>query len=231
VLVVPFLDLLKGQAPPRRAWAAAALAALGVAVLELGDAGGAVESLTRDDWLSLLQPVGFGIGFWRMEAYGRRFPRDALPLAAGQVTGVAVAASAWAAYELGCFDAPSVHAGWAVAAAGLQAAARDIQASPTDTAVVLATLAWTGFASTAATVLGESIALTQLSAAEATLIFSTEPLWGAAFAYAVLGETLGPYALVGGGLIVGTCLWNAQQRSTDQLSVGDLPLYEEGEGE
>lgn len=71
--------------------------------------------------------------------------------------------------------------------------------------------------------LGESIALTQLSAAEATLIFSTEPLWGAAFAYAVLGETLGPYALAGGALIVGTCLWNAQERSLDPLSIDELP--------
>ena len=34
-------------------------AAVGVAVLELGDAGSGVESLTRNDWLSLLQPLGF----------------------------------------------------------------------------------------------------------------------------------------------------------------------------
>ena len=146
------LDLFKGESPPRRAWIAAALATVGVAVLELGDAGGAVESLTRDDWLSLLQPLGFGLGFWRMEAFGRRFPRDALPLAAGQVTGVAAAAAAWAAYDLGCFSAPSLADGISLGSAGLQAAASDVAASSTGAAVVLGTLAWTGFASTAATV-------------------------------------------------------------------------------
>lgn len=152
VLVVPLLDSLKGQPPPRRAWIAAALATLGVAVLELGDCGGTLESLTRDDWLSLLQPIGFGLGFWRMEAFGHKFPRDALPLAAGQVAGVALAASAWAMYEFGCMDAASGAEGWSIAAEGLRAAVHDIEVAPSGTAAVLITLAWTGLASTAATV-------------------------------------------------------------------------------
>lgn len=151
--MVPLLDSLKGQPPPRRAWVAAALAAMGVAVLELGDCGGTLESLTRDDWLSLLQPIGFGVGFWRMEAFGHKFPRDALPLAAGQVAGVAMAASVWAAYEFGCFDASSGAEVWSVAAEGLRAAAHDIEVAPSGMAAVMITLAWTGFASTAATVL------------------------------------------------------------------------------
>jgi len=75
-------------------------------------------------------------------------------------------------------------------------------------------------------VLGESIALTQLSAAEATLIFSTEPIWGAAFAYAALGEKMGPCALAGGALIVGTCLWNAQQQGQEVESGSDLLIRE-----
>lgn len=67
------------------------------------------------------------------------------------------------------------------------------------------------------------MALTKLTAAEATLIFSTEPLWGAAFAYAVLGEKLGPSGLAGGGIIVGACLWNALARAAEEKQEEKTP--------
>jgi drug/metabolite transporter (DMT)-like permease len=52
----------------------------------------------------------------------------------------------------------------------------------------------------------ETLALKTLSAADTTLIFSTEPLWGAAFASVVMGEHFGPTAIAGGALILAGCL-------------------------
>ena len=62
---------------------------------------------------------------------------------------------------------------------------------------ILLELFWTGVITTALTVYMETCALKTLSAAETTLIFSTEPLWGTAFAAAVMGEQLGMNAAVG----------------------------------
>jgi drug/metabolite transporter (DMT)-like permease len=71
---------------------------------------------------------------------------------------------------------------------------------------ILFALFWTGCITTALTVYMETIALKTLSAAETTLIFSTEPLWGTACASVIVGETLGPESLMGGALILGGCL-------------------------
>jgi drug/metabolite transporter (DMT)-like permease len=54
----------------------------------------------------------------------------------------------------------------------------------------------------------ETLALESLSAAETTLIFSTEPLWGTAFAVALMGEQIGMNAAVGGSLILAACLYS-----------------------
>mmetsp|Transcript_16653 Transcript_16653/g.28381 ORF Transcript_16653/g.28381 Transcript_16653/m.28381 type:complete len:479 (-) Transcript_16653:229-1665(-) len=269
VLFVPFLDLLKGEPPPRRAVIAAVGASFGVALLEIGPG---TPPLTSNDFLSLLQPIFFGLGFWRMETFGRQYPKDALSLTAGQVSVVALFALVWAAHDAialggssGAGDlvvpittvletAPSPH-GVAFAAglgaglgaeklaltaavasmtAGLRELWGSVEASEMGPAVVVGTMLWTGLASTTVTGLGETIALTKLTASEATVIFSTEPLWGAVFAYTALGETLGPAGLAGGAVIVGSCLWNAiAQAAGDDGEKGwnELAQAVEGEGE
>ena len=55
----------------------------------------------------------------------------------------------------------------------------------------------------------EANVLGSLSSSEATVIFASEPLWAAAFAWATLGETMGVSAMAGGGLIVSACLLSA----------------------
>jgi hypothetical protein len=67
-------------------------------------------------------------------------------------------------------------------------------------------LVWTGLVTTALTVYMETVALQTLSAAETTLIFSTEPLWGSLTAAWLLSESFGGRAIMGGGLIVAACL-------------------------
>ncbi len=69
--------------PPVGLWPSVVLAILAVATLELG---GASAPGVGDLWL-LIQPVGFGFGFYRSEAALRALPDQAGPLTAIQVHG------------------------------------------------------------------------------------------------------------------------------------------------
>ena len=73
---------------------------------------------------------------------------------------------------------------------------------------ILFSLFWTGCITTALTIYMETLALETLSATETTLIFSTEPLWGTAFAAAVMGEQLGMNAAVGAFFILTACVYS-----------------------
>ena len=59
---------------------------------------------------------------------------------------------------------------------------------------------------TALTIYMENLAMKTLSAAETTLIFSTEPLWGTAFAAVFMNEQLGPTEAVGAVFILIACI-------------------------
>merc|ERR1712238_319284 len=71
---------------------------------------------------------------------------------------------------------------------------------------ILGMLFWTGVVTTAFTIYMETLALKTLSAAETTLIFSTEPLFGAAFAGVVANECFGIETAIGAVFIVGGCI-------------------------
>jgi len=55
----------------------------------------------------------------------------------------------------------------------------------------------------------EAMALQTLSAAETTLLLSTEPLWGALFASWILHEEFGYDAILGGALVLCACLYSS----------------------
>jgi len=74
--------------------------------------------------------------------------------------------------------------------------------------VVLAIL-WTGIVTTALTSFVENKSMKQLSASESTIIYSTEPLWGTAFAAVTLHEAMGWNTAVGALLIMSACLWSS----------------------
>ena len=48
------------------------------------------------------------------------------------------------------------------------------------------------------------VSLRDVSAAEAAMVYTLEPLYGAALAWLILGETLGPSGWLGAALILGT---------------------------
>jgi drug/metabolite transporter (DMT)-like permease len=212
VVVVPVLDyLFKGKKLQTKQSIGTVMALLGVAILELGGDGAAMVSsdsagnggllgLSSGDLFSLVQPLAFGMGFWRMEAAMHKLPHQALRSTAAQLLAVFVGSAAYC---------------WGVESAGLPSptltleVVRDWCSQP----AILAGLVWTGIVTTALTVYMETVALETLSAAETTLIFSTEPLWGMACAAAVMGEQLGIDAGVGALLIVLGCIlsnlgWN-----------------------
>ena len=73
---------------------------------------------------------------------------------------------------------------------------------------IIGAICWTGLITTALTVYMETLALKTLSAAETTMLFSTEPIFGAICASAVLGEQFGTGGCVGAVMVLGGCLFS-----------------------
>jgi drug/metabolite transporter (DMT)-like permease len=223
VVIVPLLDWIAGKRLLNRQWVGALMALIGVAFLELGDfdsllssngSGGGVAALSTGDVLSMVQPFTFGLGFWRMEQAMHRFPQEAPRMTAAQLMAIFVSSVGYCLFTFGAFDhffdgSNSI----GLALAGFQASLATIPSSYPwrewlSDPYILFSLFWTGCITTALTIYMETLALESLSAAETTLIFSTEPLWGTAFAVAVMGEQMGMNAVAGAGLILTACVYS-----------------------
>ncbi len=215
VVVCPLLEAaVLGRSQPATVWAAAALATLGVGALEVGSAGGGgIGALSHADMLGLLQPLFFGLGFFRLErAMASHCGAGATGGMVGGSAGGARAqtASWWAPFALTAWQILIIWvmmAGWAVAdLGGVTPLLDELRAlfSQGGAQLPMAIL-WTGLVTTALASFLEATALGEISASSATVVYSTEPLWGSAFAYAALGERLGPTAALGGALIVLAC--------------------------
>ena len=194
VVIVPLLDWMTGKALRSREVVGAVLALVGVAMLELSDSVGTGTgfALSQGDLISMIQPFAFGVGFWRMEAAMRKYPNQANRSTAAQLLAVFLASGAYTlATEGGSID---------MLAGGLGDTLHD--------PYLWAGLLWTGCVTTALSVYMETVALQTLSAAETTLILSTEPLWGSITAAVLLGESFGPVAMAGGALVIVACVWS-----------------------
>jgi len=172
------------------------MAVSGVGLLELGGplfsmgSDYVLPTLSSGDYLSFLQPVAFGIGFWRMERAAELYPDETERLTSAQLFAVGLASIAYCFSGLGGEVPPTISdfIGWI----------SDVQ--------ILSALAWTGLVSTAMTIFMETLALKTVTAAEATLILSTEPICGSAWAALFVGEQLGIEAGLGAAMILGGCL-------------------------
>lgn len=191
VVVVPILDYMTGKTLLSRQVIGALMALGGVAALELSGMDSTDLKLSSGDLVSLIQPLAFGMGFWKMEKAMHKFPNEANRSTAAQLLAV--------------FCGSAVYALATERSSLLDM--HQLQLWLSDP-MILASLVWTGCITTALTVYMETIALKTLSAAETTLIFSTEPLWGTAFAAAVMGEQLGPAAAAGAALILSGCVFS-----------------------
>jgi drug/metabolite transporter (DMT)-like permease len=205
VVIVPIFDLLsrKTKSMSLSTTTGILLAVCGVGLLELGGAGGdfnAMMHLSTGDIFTFVQPLFFGFGFIRMENAMRKFPTEAKRLTAAQLLMVAIVSvfNCWVASPMIVEWFPSV-------SLAMPPTLVEMTGWLTDP-LILGALIWTGIVTTAITIYLETLALQTLSAAEATLLFSTEPLWGAGFASVVGGERLGAAAMAGAGLILSGCV-------------------------
>lgn len=102
--------------------------------------------------------------------------------------------------------------GWCVQAGDLPLSLESLRETVLPSSGNLAvpiSLLWTGLVTTSLTVFGETVAMKEVSAAESTVILSTEPIWGTAFAACLLGERIGWNTGLGALLIVSACTWSS----------------------
>lgn len=197
VVVVPILDFLAGKKILSREVIGALLAVVGVGLLELDDLSSGIGAgggslLSAGDLFTLVQPFAFGMGFWRMEHYMRKFPTSANQLTASQLSTIALSSIACFLYTSG-FDGLPEFSQW-----------MQWLHDPT----IIGAVCWTGLITTGLTVYMETLALKTLSAAETTMLFSTEPIFGGICASAVLGESFGVGGLVGAAMVLSGCLYS-----------------------
>ena len=189
------------------------IALLGVAILEnLFQVGatapinsGIFSSLGKGDILALGQPLGFGYGVMRIEHYIEKYshvPNRVLTLTASQCVAVCVLSFLWVLY--------------------------DSDGQVPDLAYMMEThrliaLGWTGIVTTVLAIILQGIALQKASATDASLIFSTEPVWGSLFAGWLLNESLSRTTYIGGSLILAACVLGSFADNGANESRSQLP--------
>lgn len=147
--------------------------------------------VSKGDILALGQPIGFGTAFTRIEHYQEEFkdvPNRVLTIAAAQCVAVGVLSFFWVLYDYNGVI-PNF----------------EYMLEPHR----LAAIGWTGIVTTVFAIFIEGIALQKATATDASLAFSTEPVWASLFGFILLHETLGRESYVGGALILMACLIGA----------------------
>ncbi|KAJ7942986.1 Drug/metabolite transporter protein [Quillaja saponaria] len=192
VIVVPLLDGMLGAVVPARIWFGALMSIVGVAMLE---SSGSPPSV--GDILNFFSAVFFGVHMLRTEHISRSTKKENfLPLLGYEVCVVALSSTLW--YFLGgCLD--DVPQSW--------------PSSWTWTMVWdwMVAFPWiptlyTGVFSTGLCLWVEMAAMRDVSATETAIIYGLEPVWGASFAWFLLGERWGVTGWIGAALVLGGSL-------------------------
>eukprot|EP00166_Cyanidium_caldarium_P002904 ctg_282.g110 len=192
VVLVPFLEwTLFRKRVQLRMWASAALAVLGVGLLELDET---TMTTVYDVW-SFMQAVFFGAGFMMVESLTRDYPGRPLQVASINLTVVALYSAAWYAVS-------SLMGGSGVDWGDI------VRQVAENGPAVAGALLYTGLVTTATAVILQTIAISRVSAEETSVIFCLEPLFAVAFTAALLGESMSLKGGVGGALILAAVLIN-----------------------
>lgn len=189
VVVVPFLDRLTGISLTRNQIIGAFMSVFGVGLLS--STGGTISFEAGDVW-SLIQPVAFGIGYWRTEHVIGRFPTEVNRIATAEL--------------LSCFILALVYAvlSSSSSSGGIPTTMQLMEWFSNPQIVVA--LLWCGIITTAFSAYLEAAAMKTISASETTLLISSEPFWACLFAFLLVGEQLDPIGMVGAIFIFGACI-------------------------
>lgn len=195
VLTVPVLIGLSGKQVGRTVWFSAAAALLGISLLT-GEGG----QPNLGDLACVVSAVLFGIHTWRVEAIVSEV-NDAKGLAALQLGVLGLTSTLLAVPELiDLVSTNGVNGTWELSKG----------------------LPWTdvlfmGVGTTALTLYIEMESLKDVSAATAALIYTSEPIWGAMFAWIMLNERWGMQGWAGAALVVGASVYSQVSGETEKL--------------
>eukprot|EP01026_Neomeris_dumetosa_P055725 TRINITY_DN5076_c0_g1_i3.p2 TRINITY_DN5076_c0_g1~~TRINITY_DN5076_c0_g1_i3.p2 ORF type:complete len:399 (+),score=36.97 TRINITY_DN5076_c0_g1_i3:1264-2460(+) len=187
VLAVPILVGLSGRKIPFSTWLAAVVAIFGVGLLTTS--GGDFD--VGDGWC-ILSAILFGVHKFRTETITARFKSETQDLIAVQLLVLALLSSV--------FTLPLLIENFS-SISSIQDIASQVSGLPWPA------LLYMGFATTAFTLWIEMESLKEVSAPLAALIYTAEPLWGAMFAWILLGERWGATGWVGAALIISSSLY------------------------
>ena len=196
VVIIPILDSLSGKKVSPRSLLGTFMAIAGVALLETDNISfdsfvyGNGSFLSDGDLYTLIQPIAFGLGFWRMEHAMRRYPEEAMKLTAVQLSTVAIFSIMCCFFVSGFGGLPTF--------SSIFTWVKD--------PIILQSLLWTGLINTALTIYMETLALKSLSAMETTILLSTEPIFGSIFAGLILSESFGLSGFIGAMIISLGCV-------------------------
>ncbi|PSC70106.1 hypothetical protein C2E20_6446 [Micractinium conductrix] len=186
VLVVPLLAGMSGKGVSPVTWASCLAALVGVGLLEQSGAAPGIG----DAW-SMLSAVAFGIQMFRTEHWARVLGNGAnLPL----MSVVLTTTMGFAALASGVTHWEQI-VQWVQHPEALQAV---LTAGNLPWMQVL----YCGLLTTDLALLLEIVALQSVSSVDAAIIYTLEPVLGASFAWALLGERLGAKGMLGAGIIV-----------------------------
>ncbi|XP_047938549.1 uncharacterized protein LOC125186240 [Salvia hispanica] len=193
VIVVPLIDGILGSKIPIYTWFGALASIIGVAMLESSGSPPCIGDL-----LNFLSAVSFGIHMLRTEHISRSTEREnLLPLLGYEICVVAFLSTLWYFTE-----------GWF---AGDINASNPFSWTPAIVLDWISSFPWipalyTGIFSTSLCLWVEMTAMRDVSATETAIIYGLEPVWGAGFAWFLLGERWGVSGWIGAALVLGGSL-------------------------
>jgi len=195
VVIVPIIDFLAGKRILSREIIGALLAVVGVAFLEMDglreDLAAGNSLLSSGTLYSLIQPVAFGFGFWRLEHWTRKYPEGGMQLTASMM--LSIAALMIGVVLLGDTEMPDF----------------DQFGTWLSNPTILGATLWTGIVTTVLPTFLETRAMKSLSASETTMLYSTEPIFGSLFASFALDESMGLGGGVGAAMVLAGCLYSS----------------------
>jgi drug/metabolite transporter (DMT)-like permease len=154
-----------------------------------GDQPAGLQPMMTDMLLTLLQPVGFGVAFWRLDHGMDRFPEQATRLTAAQMQSVFVLSLAWGLWEVDPSSFGSLP--W--------------KEWFTDPKLVFC-IVFAGLGTDLMAIFLVNLSHDTLTSLESFLLLSTEQVWAVVFATIFLGEGIGWGAISCATLIMAGCV-------------------------